>query len=105
MLLDLVAIFQFLADKCATATYPAGTVERALQDGHLAFVFGEVDEVLWVNSKHRFAFPKALRVEEYLGDKPCLMRDTFTVAHLIAAHCLSRARAAQFEVEVEAVIV
>ncbi|MEL7214387.1 MAG: glutathione S-transferase family protein [Pseudomonadota bacterium] len=116
VLLDSVAICQFLADKYATATYPAGTVERARQDGHMAFVFEELDQVLWANSKHRFALPKSLRVEaaadaakgefaisiqrlaERLGDKPYLMGETFTVPDLIAAHCLAWARAAQFEV-------
>ena len=115
VLLESVAICQFLVDKYATASYPAGTVERARQDGHMAFVFEELDQVLWKHSKHRFALLKALRVEaaaeaargefaislkrlaERLGDKPYLMGETFTVPDLIAAHCLAWARAAQFE--------
>lgn len=119
---DSVAIVQFLADAHGFATAPAGTVARGQQDAMTQFINEEIDGALWTASKHRFVLPQELRVPAvkdtarvefdrgiarlagYLGDKPFLMGDEFTVPDLIASHCLGWARVAKFDVTDEAVI-
>lgn len=115
VLTDSVAICQFLADRAGKLTAPAGTIARAVQDGHTQFACDEVDGSLWTASKHRFVLPEALRVpqvketarvefssamkrlETRLGDGPYLAGEAFTVPDLIVAHCLSWAKSAKFE--------
>lgn len=114
-LTDSVAICQFLADRAGALTAPAGTIARAVQDGHMQFICDEVDGSLWTGAKHSFVLPEALRVPEVkatarkefalamtrfaarLGDGPYLAGEDFTVPDLIMAHCLSWAKAASFE--------
>lgn len=111
---DSVAILTFLADKHNALTFPAGSVERLTQDGHMQFVNEELDSVLWTAAKNKFILPEDVRMpeidtslkweftrslerlEERLGDGPFLMGDTFTIADIIAVHCLNWAFAAKF---------
>lgn len=104
-LTDSVAIMTYLADKHGGLTFPAGTVERAIQDGHTEFINEEMDSLLWAASKHSFVLPEDRRVpqvkpamaaefatslarlEERLGDGPYLMGETLTIPDLLAAHC------------------
>jgi len=102
---DSVAIMQYLADKHAALTFPAGTVERAVQDSFTHFANEEMDAVLWVASKHKFYYPEAMRVPEIrasvewdfaramktletrLGDSEFVMGDQITVPDLLISHC------------------
>ena len=103
---DSTAIMQFLADRHGALTYPAGTVERARQDGHTHFVLDEMDAILWTAARHSFILPEERRcpevkdslkweyarslerLAERLGDGPFLMGEVMTVADILAAHCL-----------------
>jgi glutathione S-transferase len=114
VLTDSVAIMTYLADKHGGLTFPAGTLQRAIQDGHTQFINEEMDGLLWVGAKHTFVLPKERRVEgvkpamawEYerslerfearLGDGPYLMGETLTVPDLLAAHCHRWAVVAKF---------
>jgi glutathione S-transferase len=115
VLIDSVAIVQYLADKHGRFTFPAGTIERARQDGFMQFANDEMDGTLWTAARNSFVLPEDKRVPaikdtlkwefarsmavlaERLGDREYLMGDTFTVADLIAAHCGTWARNANFE--------
>ncbi|MGR3490708.1 MAG: glutathione S-transferase family protein [Shimia sp.] len=110
---DTLAIMHFLADKHSALTYPAGTVERAVQDAHTGFILDEMDSLLWTVAKHTFALPKDLRCPE-VKDKvraeyarslerleariegPYLMGDTMTVPDILAVHCLGWGLVAKF---------
>ena len=113
-LTDSTAILTYLADKHAKLTFPAGTLERARQDGHTQFLLDELDALLWTASRHSFILPEELRVsaikdslkweyqrslerlEHRLGDGPFLMGKTMTVPDIIAAHCAGWAVSAKF---------
>lgn len=105
IVIDSVAIVQYLADKYRRFTAPAGTVERAKQDSFTFFAVDEFDGVLWTNAKHDFALPEKLRCPQVkpacqwelarsmeafakrLGDRQYVMGDEFTVPDLIIGHC------------------
>jgi len=113
-LTDSVAIMTYLADKHGALTCPAGTLERAQQDGHTQFICDEMDSVLWTAARHTFVLPEGMRVpqvkeslkwefartltrlEDRLGNGPYLMGETFTVPDMLAAHCLRWAKNAGF---------
>ncbi|NOX40264.1 MAG: glutathione S-transferase family protein [Alphaproteobacteria bacterium] len=115
VIIDSVAIIQFLADKHGLLTFPAGTVERAHQDGFMQFACDEMDGVLWTAARNTFILPEEKRVPaikptlkwEYsrsmktlatrLGEREYLMGDTFTVADIITAHCATWGKSAGFE--------
>jgi glutathione S-transferase len=115
VLLDSIAIVQFLADRHGACTYPAGTIERAQQDGFTQFCVDEVEGALWTAGKHSFALPEALRVpqvketakaefaramatlDERLGDSDFVMGDRFTVPDLLLGHCAGWAVSAKFD--------
>jgi len=120
-LTDSAAIIQFLADHHGRFTRPAGTIERARQDGLLHQVLDELDAVLWVAARHSFILPEAMRVPEIkpslakefarnaqaLADRmrgPFLMGEDMTVPDIFAAHCLNWARAAKFEFDCPALV-
>ena len=102
---DSVAICQYLADKHAALTFPAGTIARAHQDSFTQFCVDEIEGSLWQAAKHTFVLPKEMRIAEAkigckhdfdralqsldlrLGDKPNVMGDTFTVPDLLLGHC------------------
>jgi glutathione S-transferase len=114
VLLDSVAIIQYLADKHGKLTFPAGTIARAKQDAFMQFACDEMDGTLWTAARNSFVLPEERRVPaiketlkwEYarsmsvlaqrLGDNTWLMGDTFTVADIIAVHCGTWARNAGF---------
>jgi len=105
VIIDSVAIIQFLADRHGKFTFPTGTVQRAQQDSWTHFALDDVDAVLWFNAKNTFVLPEELRsdtaqkaclfefeksmnvLEKRLGDNEYVMGDAFTVPDLILAHC------------------
>lgn len=114
LLTDSVAIMQYLADKHAMLTSPAGTIERARQDAMLFWLIDEFDAILWAAAKHSFVWPKEMRVPEIKGslkaefaraaetlterlEGPFLMGDEITVPDLLAVHCLNWSIGAGFE--------
>ena len=115
-LTDSSAILTYLADHHAKLTFPAGTLKRAEQDGHFHFLLDEFDALLWTASKHSFALPEAQRVPAIKPSLktefqtslsrldarlkgPFLMGDTFTIADILAVHCLGWAISAKFPVD------
>ena len=62
VIIDSTAICQFLADRHDKLTFPAGTIERGLQDSWTHFVLDDVDSVLWFNGKNTFVLPEELEV-------------------------------------------
>ncbi|THD76694.1 glutathione S-transferase family protein [Thalassobius vesicularis] len=117
-LTDSTAILTYLADKHGALTYPAGTIERAKQDGMTHLVLDELDAVLWTGARHTFVLPEDKRVPEvkeslrweFLRNSnrlanclkgPYLMGDKMTIADIIATHCLNWAFAAKFPIEDE----
>lgn len=119
-LTDSTAIMHYLADKHGALTYPAGTLDRARQDGFTHFLLDEMDATLWTAARHTFILPEEKRVPEVKqslkwefaravnelmrrkGDAPFLMGDQMTVPDLIATHCGSWAIAAGFPLENDA---
>jgi len=118
ILTDSTAIMTYLADKHAGLTYPAGTIERARQDGMMHMVLDELDAVLWTGARHSFVLPEDKRVPavkdslkwefarncKRLADcmeGPFLMGEKMTIADIIAAHCLNWAYASKFPLEDE----
>jgi glutathione S-transferase len=116
-LTDSTAIMQYLADRHGALTFPAGTLQRARQDGHTHFLLDEFDALLWTAARHSFVLPEDWRVPEVkdslkwefetsverfverLGEGPFLMGEKMTVPDIIAAHCGSWAKAAKFPVD------
>ena len=104
-IIDSVAICQYLADKHAKLTFPAGTIKRAHQDSFTQFAVDDVESSLWTAAKHTFALPAELRVEGVLkacrydfdramtalsarlGDKAYVMGGEFTVPDVLLGHC------------------
>ncbi len=118
VLTDSTAILTYLADKHGKLTYPAGTVERALQDALTHTALDELDAVLWTAARHSFVLPEDQRVPQVkdslkwefarnagnLADRiegPFLMGERMTIADIVAAHCLNWAYGAKFPVEDE----
>jgi glutathione S-transferase len=103
---DSVAIMTFLSDRHNALTFTAGSVERLRMDGHIHFLLEEFDSLLWVAAKNSFInpveqraaevkpilkweFERSLkRLEERL-DGEFLMGNTFTIADILAVHCLN----------------
>ncbi len=116
-LTDSTAILQYLADKHDELTFPAGSIDRAHQDGITHFVLDELDALLWTASRHSFILPEEHRVPavkdslkwefetslarlaERLGDGPFLMGETMTVPDIIASHCCGWAIVAKFPMQ------
>jgi glutathione S-transferase len=112
-LTDSVAIMTYLADRHGQLTYPAGTIERARQDGFTGLILDELEGLLWTASRHSFILPEEMRVAEikpslkwefqrnqarlaegFVG--PYLMGERMTVPEILLAHCLSWAVGAKF---------
>jgi glutathione S-transferase len=114
-LTDSVAICQYLADKHGQLTYPAGTLERARQDGVTQFTVDVLEGALWTAAKNSFIHPEELRVpevkrvcaaefaeglrhlEHLLGEGPFVMGAKFTVPDILIAHCANWAKLAKFD--------
>jgi glutathione S-transferase len=105
VIIDSVAICQFLADRHGALTFPAGSIERAHMDSWIHFVADEVDHACWVWAKHDWIYPEGLKaenvkpacelefqkamqhLEERLGDNKFVMGDTFTVPDILLGQC------------------
>lgn len=114
-LTDSAAICQFLADRHGALTFPAGTLERARQDGFTHQILDDFDAILWTAARHSFILPPEQRVPEIkpslkwelsrnqaalvarMGEGPFLMGDTLTVPDILLAHCLYWAKSAKFD--------
>ncbi|MEO9874623.1 MAG: glutathione S-transferase [Anderseniella sp.] len=106
VIIDSVAICQYLADKHDRFTHRAGTVERARQDSFTHLALDELDGALWWAAKNSFVLPEDLRsdkaaaacehdymrglghLEARLGDNQFVTGDEFTVPDLIIGHCM-----------------
>lgn len=115
VILDSVAIMQFLADKHDGLTYAAGTILRAQQDSFTQFINDEIDAILWCAARNTFILPEDKRVpqikdtlkwefsrslktlEGRLGDNEFLMGDKITVPDILLTHCSGWAKNAGFE--------
>lgn len=106
VIIDSVAICQYLADKHGRFTHTAGTLERAKQDSFTHLALDELDGALWWAAKNSFVLPEDLRsdkaaaaceydfmrglghLEARLGDNQFVMGDEFMVPDLIIGHCM-----------------
>lgn len=116
---DSMAILAFLGDRHGKLTRPAGSIERARQDGLSFRILDELDATLWTAARHSFVLPEELRVpavkttlrwefeqatqymSNLLGDQPYLMGDEMTIPDILLTHCLGWAINARFAVEDE----
>ncbi len=116
VIIDSVAICQFLADKHGEMTYPAGSIERAKMDSWVQFAVDEVDQPCWVWSKNDFLYPEEIRVPEIkpacarefkramhglgerLGDNKYVMGETFTVPDILLGQCYGWAKFCGFDI-------
>ena len=113
VLIESVAIVQYLADAHGEFTFPAGTIARARQDAFTQFCVDEVESALWTATKHgmgrlpeglnmpgikascQHEFDQALRaLETRLGDNAYVMGDRFTVPDILLGHCAGWAKLA-----------
>jgi len=110
VILDSVAICQFLADRHNKLTHKAGTIERGKQDSWTQFALDDVESPLWTHAKHSFFLPKELALADIvhstkhefdrameilqtrLGDRQFVTGDTFTIPDIILTHCANWAR-------------
>jgi len=117
VIIDSVAIMQYLADKHDALTFKAGTLERAQQDSFTQFICDEIDGALWTGARNTFVNPKEKRVAEIkdvlkwefersikalearLGENEFLMGDRCTLPDLLFTHCAGWARNAGFPFE------
>ena len=110
---DSTAILTFLADRTGQLTFPAGSLDRARQDGWTQLINDEFDSVLWTASRHSFALPEEYRLPQVkdslkwefsqsaarLSDTfegPFLMGEAMTIADILLTHCLGWAIVAKF---------
>lgn len=116
VILDSVAIMQFLADKHGGLTYAAGTVERGQQDSFTQFINDELDAIIWCAARNTFILPEDKRVPaikdtlkwefvrsmkllgERIGDNEFLMGEKMTVPDLLLTHMGGWAKVAGFEI-------
>lgn len=116
---DSIAICTYLADKHGRFTFPAGTLQRARQDGFTQFAVDILEGALWTAAKNSFILPEDIRVpqikpvckfefrqgletfEIMLADGPYAMGETFTIADIIIGHCSGWAISANFDLPME----
>ena len=107
VIIDSVAICQFLADKHGGLTCRVGTIERGQQDSFANFALEELDSMLWTAAKHKLFMPEEHRVPDIikscgyefglglatlgrrLGDNEFVMGGKFTVPDIIITHCVN----------------
>lgn len=110
VIIDSVAILQFLADKHGRFSYPAGSIARAQQDSWTQFAVDDIESPIWFNAKNTFVLPEELRsetakkacrydfdqalsaMEVRLGRNTYVMGDEFTVPDIILGHCANWAQ-------------
>ena len=112
-LTDSTAILTWLADRHGRFTFPAGSLERARQDGFTGLILDEFEGLLWTAARHSFILPEAMRLpaikaslmwefdrnQARLAQRltgPFLMGSEMTVPDLLLAHCLAWATRAKF---------
>jgi glutathione S-transferase len=113
---DSTAILTYLADRHGKLTFPAGTLDRARQDGLTQFLLDEFDAALWMAARHSFILPEELRhsaikdslkwefersqktLAARMADGPFLMGETMTVPDIILTHCGRWAATAKFPI-------
>ena len=113
-LTESTAILTWLADREGRFTYPAGSLERARQDGFTQLILDEIEALIWTSARHSFVLPEELRLPAIkpslkwefaqnqarlalrLGDAPFLMGDLMTVPDIILTQCLAWAASASF---------
>ena len=118
-LTDSMAILSFLGDRHGKLTHPAGSIERARQDGLSFRILDEMDATLWTAARHSFVLSEEMRVPQVkttlrwefeqatqymsnlLGVQPFLMGDELTIPDILLTHCLGWAINARFNVEDE----
>jgi len=110
---DSVAIMSFLSDRHNALTFSAGSIERLRLDGHIHFLLEEFDSLLWVAAKNSFVnppehrsadvksvlkweFERSLKRLEHRLEGVFLMGEHFTIADILAVHCLNWAYTAKF---------
>lgn len=117
VIIDSVAICQFLADRHSGLTFLAGTIERAKMDSFIHLAVDEFDHACWVWAKHDWIYPEGLKaenvkpacalefkkamehLEERLGDNKFVMGDTFTIPDILLSQCAGWAeRMCKFEI-------
>lgn len=117
LIVDSVAIIQFLADKHGKFTARPGTIARAQQDSWTQFAMDDIESPLWFNAKNDFILPEELRsqtamkacrydfdraigiLETRLGDKQFCTGDDFTVPDILLGHCANWAqKGAEWEI-------
>ncbi len=116
VLTDSTAILTYLADRHGQFTFPAGSLDRARQDGFTGLILDEFEGLLWTSSRHSFILPEELRLPaikpslkwEFARnlarlagrfDGPYLMGEQMTVADVVLTHCLVWAEVAKFPQE------
>ncbi len=105
IIIDSIAICQFLADRAGQLTYKCGSVERAKMDSFIHLAADEFDHACWVWAKHDRFLPEDQRADaaksacsdewdravanlgERLGDNKYVMGDDFTVPDILFGHC------------------
>ncbi|MGI9318982.1 MAG: glutathione S-transferase family protein [bacterium] len=112
------AICNYLGEKFPESklTPIGGSVERAKYDQWMFFVQSELEQPMWTKAKHKFALPKAQRIDglnstvewEFnraaeilslgLGDNEFILGNLFTMADILITHTLSWAKVANFEI-------
>ncbi|MBO6507913.1 MAG: glutathione S-transferase family protein [Roseibium sp.] len=115
VLTESVAICTYLADKHGRFTFPAGTLDRARQDGFTQHCVDVLEGALWTTSKNSYIYPEEQRVpailetcrQEFargletlghrLGDGPYVMGDSFTIADIMIGHCFGWAVGLKFD--------
>lgn len=117
LIIDSVAILQYLADKHGKLTYPAGSIARAQQDSWTQFAMDDIESPLWFNAKNSFILPEELRsetaqkacrydfdralkvLETRLGTNTFVTGDEFTVPDILMGHCANWAqKGAEWEI-------
>ena len=112
-LTDSTAILTYLCDRHGQFTTPAGTVDRARQDGMTGLILDEIEALLWAAARHSFILPEAMRLPalnpvlqwEYGQNLsrlaagwrgPFVMGDQMTLPDIVLTHCLVWAELAGF---------
>ncbi len=105
VIIDSVAICQYLADAHGRFTHKAGTIERGHQDSWTNFAVDELDGACWFAARNTFILPKDLRSEkaieackyefgramgfmqERLPETDYVSGDELTVPDILLTHC------------------
>ncbi len=116
-LTDSLAILHYLSSKTGTLTHASGTPERALMDARINFIITELEAPIWLLVRHVILRPKEARTPgvpaiaetdvahaekrfaKLLGDGNFFGGESFTIADIIAAHCLHWAECARITLQ------